>query len=71
MSKPIEVTNVRYTTATAEPVNGGGGLKFSTGVVVGAVLTAWLTLGGGCDDNPSAGPGDNRPAVQQTAPADK
>jgi len=71
MGKPIEVTNIQYPTAMATPVNGGGGLKFSTGFVVGAVLTAWLTLGGGCDDNPSAGPGSDSNVTQPAKPADK
>lgn len=49
MGKPIEVTNVRYTTATAEPTSGGPISKsavFVAGVVVGAVLAGGVS----CDD---------------------
>lgn len=67
MGKPIEVANVRYTTAMAEPVNGSG--PMGKGSVFVAGLVAGLLLGSGaisCEnqDSGDSKSGDQKASVQ-------
>jgi len=65
MPKPIEVTDVQYTIATAVPVNGSGRLSAGGAFVAGIVLGAWLTGGWSCDDNSTTAPGGESNVVQE------
>lgn len=50
VSNPIEVTNVRYTTAVAEPVSGSGPISKGTVFVAGVIIGAILAGGVSCND---------------------
>lgn len=67
MGKPIEVTNVRYQVATAEPLNGSGPVSKGTVFVVGFITGAVLFGGGvSCEnqDNGDSKSGDRKASVQ-------
>lgn len=48
-AKPIEVTNVRFQTALAEPVNGTGPMGKTSILVVGIVIGVILSGGVSCE----------------------
>jgi hypothetical protein len=68
MPKPIEVKDVRFTTAMATPTTSGR-LSAGSTFVAGVVLGAWLAGGWSCDNHSSAG--SDSSVVQQQKSADK
>jgi len=65
MSKPIQVTDVRYTVAEATPIGGSGRLSAGGAFVAGILLGTWLTGGWACDDNSTPNPGGDRVVQEQ------
>lgn len=64
MPKPIEVANVRYTTAMAEPVNGSGPMGKGGVFVAGLVIGLLVGSGAISCDNHDAPAKNDKAAVQ-------